>query len=400
MLPLVIYDDLADDASSLCDLSPLADLRPSFEVRTGALTTLDRILLSRGTQRWSGIVGRARIGAPRGAPLDPSAGDVLHISGRCVLLPAELDALPPGQALVEALSGRWIAFRGACTAADTLSRGELPGWARAAAIPGRFLLTRPWHVRTLRDAAIAQDLAHLTARVAALEPRPGVILVGQGPIHAGPGVTVSPGAILDASGGPIVLDDGSTVRPGAIVVGPAYIGPNSTILEHALIKPNTAIGPWCKVAGEVGGTIIQGYSNKAHDGHLGDSWLGEWVNLGAGTVNSNLLNTYGEVIARARPDGPNERTGERFLGTIIGDHAKTAIGTRIMTGCIIHTGAMIATSVPTSGCIPPFAWWTDEGRRTYRPAKFLEVARAMMARRSVEPSSAYTARLEVLLSQA
>lgn len=400
MLPLVIYDDLVDDASSLCDLSPLADLRPSFDVRTGALTTLDRILINRGTQRWTGIVGRARIEAHCGAPLDPSARDVLHISGRCVLPPAELDALPPGQALVEALSGRWIACRGAGAAADTLSRGELPAWARAAAIPGRYLLTRPWHVRSLRDAAIAHDLSHLTARVAALEPRPGVILAGKGPIHAGPGVKVSPGAILDASGGPIVLDGGSTVRPGAIVVGPAYIGPSSTILEHALIKPNTAIGPWCKVAGEVGGTIIQGYSNKAHDGHLGDSWLGEWVNLGAGTVNSNLLNTYGEVIARARPEGPNERTGERFLGAIIGDHAKTAIGTRIMTGCIIHTGAMIATSVPASGCIPPFAWWTDEGRRTYRPAKFLEVARAMMARRNVEPSSAYTARLEVLLSQA
>jgi hypothetical protein len=137
----------------------------------------------------------------------------------------------------------------------------------------------------------------------------------------------------------------------------------------------------CKVGGEIGSTVFQGYANKSHEGHLGDSWVGKWVNLGAGTTNSNLLNTYGEVTVRLAPDGPRHRTGMTFLGAMLGDHVKTAIGTRLMTGSIVGTGAMIATSTPPPTTVPPFAWLTDEGRRTYRLEKFLDVARTVMGRR-------------------
>jgi UDP-N-acetylglucosamine diphosphorylase/glucosamine-1-phosphate N-acetyltransferase len=181
-----------------------------------------------------------------------------------------------------------------------------------------------------------------------------------------------------------------------VIVGPAYVGPHSTVLERAVIRANTAIGPWCKVAGEVGGTIFQGYSNKAHDGYLGDSWVGEWVNLGAGTTNSNLLNTYAEVKARATPDGPEEPAGERFVGAFIGDHVKTAIGTRIMTGAVIGTGSMISRSAQVGGCLPGFSWSTDAGRDTYRLDRFIEAVRSVMARRNVEPSPAYLDRVAAL----
>jgi hypothetical protein len=147
------------------------------------------------------------------------------------------------------------------------------------------------------------------------------------------------------------------------------------------------------VAGEVSGVIFQGYSNKAHDGFLGDSWVGEWVNLGAGTTNSNLLNTYGEVIMRATPESPLERTGEQFMGAIIGDHVKTAICTRIMTGSSIGTGAMIATTAAVTGAVPGFAWCTDEGRRHYSLHKFGQAAKAVMGRRQVVPSKAYADRI-------
>jgi acetyltransferase-like isoleucine patch superfamily enzyme len=183
------------------------------------------------------------------------------------------------------------------------------------------------------------------------------------------------------------------------------VGPHSTVLERATIRQHTAIGPWCKVNGEVGGTIFQGYANKAHDGYLGDSWMGEWVNLGAGTTNSNLLNTYGEIVSRATPDGKNERTGENFLGAVIGDHVKTAICTRIMTGSVLHTGSMFATTAPVSGCVGAFTWATDDpdtGRPSHRPYrldKFGEVMRAAMARRKVEPSEAYLRRLAELHAQ-
>ena len=102
------------------------------------------------------------------------------------------------------------------------------------------------------------------------------------------------------------------------------------------------------------------------------------------------------MISRASPESPLERTGEQFLGAVIGDHVKTAICTRIMTGTVIHTGSMIATTAAATGCIGPFSWCTDEGARRYGLAKFVDTARAMMSRRGVKPTEAYLKRIEGL----
>jgi hypothetical protein len=150
------------------------------------------------------------------------------------------------------------------------------------------------------------------------------------------------------------------------------------------------------VNGEVGGCIFQGFANKAHDGYLGDSWVGEWCNLGAGTTTSNLLNTYGETIAKALPSSRNERTGEVFLGTIFGDHTKTAICTRLMTASVLHTGSMFATTAAVSGTVPAFSWATDAGTSAFRLDKFVDVMRTAMARRKVQPSEAYLQTLAAL----
>jgi UDP-N-acetylglucosamine diphosphorylase/glucosamine-1-phosphate N-acetyltransferase len=224
----------------------------------------------------------------------------------------------------------------------------------------------------------------------------GIAHFGDRGLHIAATARVYPTVVLDCEHGPVVIEEHAVVRPGAVICGPAYVGPHSTVLDCAVIRGNTAIGPHCKVAGEVSGTVFQGYANKAHDGFLGDSWVGEWVNLGAGTTNSNLLNTYSEIICRATPEGPNERTGETFLGAVVGDHVKTAICTRIMTGAILHTGSMFATTAPISGTVARFTWATDAGSRAYRFDKFLDVARAAMARRKVEPSAAYIERLRAL----
>jgi hypothetical protein len=144
--------------------------------------------------------------------------------------------------------------------------------------------------------------------------------------------------------------------------------------------------------------IFQGYSNKSHDGHLGDSWVGEWVNFGAGTTNSNLLNTYGEVVMRLEADGRLCRTGLTFLGAIVGDHAKFAINTRIMTGSVVGTGAMIATTAAPPATVGRFAWLTDRASRTYRLEKFIDATTRMMARRNQVPSDAYIDALKALYS--
>jgi UDP-N-acetylglucosamine diphosphorylase/glucosamine-1-phosphate N-acetyltransferase len=264
------------------------------------------------------------------------------------------------------------------------------------------LISRPWHVRRWRDACLLADLQWLAKQTGANEHVPhGVSLVPGAGFHAAAWATIMPGVVIDCSGGPVYLDAHALVRPGAVVSGPVYVGPHAQVLDRAVIRGFTAIGPWCKVAGEVGGTIFQAFSNKGHDGYLGDSYVGEWVNLGAGTTNSNLLNTYGEVICRALetpagPPGSNERTGETFLGCVLGDHVKTAICTRIMTGSIVGTGTMHAATAPISGTTPAMQWATDAGTKAYRFDKFMEVARAAMARRKVTPSAGYEQSLREL----
>jgi UDP-N-acetylglucosamine diphosphorylase/glucosamine-1-phosphate N-acetyltransferase len=225
---------------------------------------------------------------------------------------------------------------------------------------------------------------------------PGCTVIGSRPLTIDPAAKVYPGTIFDCEAGGIHIAAGAVIRPGCTLIGPVIISAGSTVLDRAIIKANTAIGPHCKVAGEVGGSIFQGCANKGHDGHLGDSFVGQWANLGAGTTNSNLLNTYGEVIMKVTPSSSNERTGQQFMGCIIGDHVKLAICTRIMTGSIVHTGAMWAAGQAVTGTIPAFAWVTDStppGSKFFRPDKFLDIARTVMARRKVEMGPAYAATL-------
>ncbi|MBL8763027.1 MAG: hypothetical protein JNM07_02010 [Phycisphaerae bacterium] len=405
----LVFDD------GLHPLGALRDLRAIFQARTGALTTLERLAAVTGLSFHDAWVPEALapvvreraalpIDAPFAAPevagvrinTEPRDQQLLIVNGRCVAPPQALDDLAHGEAWVEGDSGELIAV--------SIPAGELRALAAAnwrwngpaRRTAERCLLSRPWHVRAFRDTALDVDLKTLAGRLPAWSFAPGdgvfVIPLG-GAVHRAPSARIGPGVVLDAEAGPIVLDEHCIVRPGATIIGPAYLGRHSVVLDRAIIKPRTAIGPWCKIAGEVGGTVIQGFTNKSHDGHLGDSWVGEWVNLGAGTTNSNLLNTYGEVTCRAGPLGPMERTGQVFLGATIGDHVKTAIGTRLMTGVQLGTGAMYAATAAASGLIDRFAWITDAGAKPYRSDRFEAVARAAMSRRGVTPGPAYLSRL-------
>ncbi|MEN0021243.1 MAG: hypothetical protein AAF747_10205, partial [Planctomycetota bacterium] len=196
------------------------------------------------------------------------------------------------------------------------------------------------------------------------------------------------------------IAEGSVIRPNAVIVGPVSIGSDCVVHEQSILRGPLALGPVCKVGGEVQGCIFQAFANKGHAGFLGDSYVGEWANLGAGTDNSNLLNTYSHIAARALPEREPEPTGERFLGAMIGDHSKIGIGSRLMTGAVIHLGCMFATADPITGCVPPFTWHSDAGRSLHRFDKFLETAGNVMTRRDVEPSAAYIERLRSLHADA
>ena len=305
-----------------CDaIGPLTDLRPSFEVRTGALTTAERAaaVFGRGLDGvWAPPSRRAlasEVSSVRRLD-EAEIGDAVLVNGRCpVPDPAWLD-LAPGQAVVDPDGGGVVAARLATGDVGAfLMEGALPEDVDVETLETPRLIAQPWDVVRFRDEALAFDLRRIEDgdrsdwRFEA---------VGEHPIRVHPTATVARSATPDSTAGPVVIEEGAQVRHGAVVLGPCVVGASSVVLEGALLKGNAAIGPVCKVAGELSGVIVQGYSNKAHDGHLGDAWLGRWVNLGAGTVNSNLLNTYTEVTAQASPGARRVRTGMTFLGCVLG----------------------------------------------------------------------------------
>jgi len=391
---------LFDDARGLT--APLTDYRPSFDIRTGALTTRERLTSALGLHvialfvpgRLEALVRSTAVGVTVNS-LGAVDSDVLVLNGRCVLPIGQIRTLALGGCVLEKSSGDLIAARLSRHDALALAAGGFdPAVAARHKIElfdGHALLSRPWHVRTFRDAALDADLATIEKKIETAFCPASSIRIGNRGLDIHPSAKVYPGVVFDCEAGPIVIDEGATIRPACTIIGPVYIGRGVTILDRALIKGHTAIGPSCKIAGEVGGTIFQGFANKAHDGHLGDSYVGEWSNLGAGTTNSNLLNTYGEVTCKPVPGGSNERSGLQFLGAIIGDHVKTAISTRIMTGSIIHSGAMWAAAKAITGCVPPFAWVTDESEKRFRLDKFIDIARTVMGRRKLTMSDSYEA---------
>ncbi|MEM7623128.1 MAG: putative sugar nucleotidyl transferase, partial [Planctomycetota bacterium] len=397
--PVIVFDD----GKGL--LAPLRDARPVFDVRTGAFTTLERM---ERTVRAVGagaefsvfvpeeLAGVARSQHARVNTLEKGAGPVLVLNGRGPVVPEDASRLGEGSALVDTESGDVIAAHLDAADALVLLGGDRPDMEEIG-VSGLHLMTRPWHVRSMRDRCLGVDLALLARDVPhEIRDREGVLHIGKEPPRVHGTARVSHGAVFNTESGPVVIDERAVIRPRALITGPAYVGPGSTVLEQANVKAGTAIGPHCKVAGEVSGTIFQGYSNKAHDGFLGDSWVGSWVNIGASTVGSNLLNTYGEVKAEAEPGAGREGTGEQFFGCVLGDHVKTAIGTRIMTGAVVQTGAMWASHEPVKGCVDRFAWVTDDTRERFAWEKFEEVMRAAMGRRKMEPGDALVERLGVL----
>ena len=249
-------------------------------------------------------------------------------------------------------------------------------------------LDAPWNLLDLLHHALGRRMENMTPTAVPS----GVHVLGDAPVRLEAGVKVDPGVVLDAEAGGIWIEANARVRPGAVLVGPVHVGPDSIIREQAVVR-GSDIGPTCRVAGETNNSILQGWCNRAHEGHVGDSVLGAWSNLGAGTTISNLLNSYEEVAVCMTPGGSRRPTNRLFVGAFVGDFVRTAIGTKISTGTVIGTGAMLAEESTITGAVPSFAWWTPSGRRTWRFDKFVTSLQTVMARRGQVPSPEMLQRL-------
>ncbi|MGD0383979.1 MAG: putative sugar nucleotidyl transferase, partial [Thermoguttaceae bacterium] len=200
-------------------------------------------------------------------------------------------------------------------------------------------------------------------------------------VFAAPGASLGEYCVIDASNGPVVLEQDAAVGPFCFLRGPIHIGAGCRVIEHAAIKDCVTLGHNCKIGGEVEGTIIEPFTNKQHHGFLGHAYLGSWINLGAGTSNSDLKNTYGTVSMEYQ--GRKVDTLMQHLGCVIGDYAKTAINTGIFTGKTIGVCSMVYGFVTSN--VPSFANYARSfGQVTEAPPEVMIAAQArMFARRNV-----------------
>jgi UDP-N-acetylglucosamine diphosphorylase/glucosamine-1-phosphate N-acetyltransferase len=385
-MQLVVFED-----AGYRNLLPLVYTRAAFDLRCGFDSLLEKIELT--TEREAdALFVRGNIAAAiaerQGRPVNetPGGNDQLWINGR-LLLRRKLD-LSLGAAAWEGdtlLAARLDAKTAAGLTSEVLlkpsqlksalSHCRKESIANGDASP----IDYPWQL-------VRENGAEIIRRFNSLEPEilgqvdPCIHFVNEPAIHVGPGSTVKPGVVLDAEDGPIWIGENVIIHPNATISGPCYVGDDCVIQPGASIRGGCSIGPACKIGGEIEGTIFHGYSNKQHDGFLGHAYVGAWVNLGAGTVNSDLKNTYGPVSVPI--NGEPTDTGLTFVGAFIGDHTKTGIRVALPTGCVIGFASNVITSRYAPTFVPSFCWLTDDGKETNDPTRALAVARKVLARRN------------------
>jgi len=386
-MSFVLYDDRAAR-----EFEPFALTRPAGELRAGGELIRRRWAQLMGEPA-AGFVGAAHLAAFSEFDAPPAARDTLAagtvlVNARCAPALSPASTREAAAAMSEGTSrwrcdGRVAAVRlKAPLALSALEDGTLALDSIEAAA-GRDAEISGWWIDHVWDL-IRHLMPMLASDAIALAPRApsapeDLVVIGGHPVHVDLAATVEPMVVVDATAGPVLVRRGAVVQAFTRLIGPCIVGEDATISGGRVAA--CSIGERAKVNGEMSMSIVIGHSNKGHDGFVGHSILGRWANFGAGTTTSNLKNSYGSV-ALWTPRGV-EDTGLQFLGSLIGDHVKTGIGTLLTTGCVLGAGANVFGSTMPPKAVPPFAWGEAPAWETFALEKFLEVAARAMARRDV-----------------
>jgi UDP-N-acetylglucosamine diphosphorylase/glucosamine-1-phosphate N-acetyltransferase len=257
-------------------------------------------------------------------------------------------------------------------------------------VPEALVLHRPWHIFSWNGRVIRQDFEAIRKnRVSGEITDPFTNVYNRENVFVEEGADIK-AAILNASDGPIYIGRNAQVQEGAIIKGPFALLDSAVINMGAKIRPDTTIGPFCKVGGEVNNSVLFGFSNKAHEGFLGNSVLGEWCNLGADTNNSNLKNNYGEVKVWSMEEEEAIPSGLQFCGLMMGDHSKSGINTMFNTGTVVGVACNLFDGGFPPTYIPSFTWGgIVNGFEIYRFDKFLEAEERVYSRRNRQLSQDY-----------
>lgn len=373
MMNIILFDDEAR-----AGLLPLTFTRPISELRIGILTIRAKWQkyidgnYSWLTEKYLSEKYPKKVG-PKNIFINGSVSPNL-------LLKDAILSLKPGEQLMK--SGLLLAVHAEGSAAmDYQSMADFPP-SKVVEFKGDFMRIRyAWDLFSMNEKAIAEDFHLITAgrKSQSISSTNRVVNAANIFLEEGAKAECS---IFNAGAGFIYLDRDSEVMEGSMVRGSFSLGEHSQLKMGAKIYGATTIGPHCKVGGEVNNSVIAGYSNKAHDGFLGNSVLGEWCNLGADSNNSNLKNNYSLVKVWSFEEESYINSGLQFCGLIMGDHSKCSINTMFNTGTVVGVSANIFGNGFPQKYIPSFSWGGSEGFSTYRLEEATEVAQRVFERRS------------------
>ena len=389
---IFVYENL-----SAMNFDPISHTRATFDIRIGAETFLDRIQSIFPNEDICLIVRdelkNVTMERHPGFAVNPSSvKDGLWLLGNVIWDKVDMKSL---------LKTNSAFYSGKKLVGANLSKDLGEKWMqRGGPAQGDLTIKNKEKVKSFYCQYLWDILVHLPDTVLYesgdygnhLDPTkyPDAIFMNPDQIFVGD-ATIQPSALINAEKGPVIIDDGVLIHGQTYLEGPIYIGRDSMIKPLTQIK-NSVIGLSCKIGGEINTVIIQGFSNKVHEGHLGDAFLGEWVNLGAGTINSNLKNNY--VSVKVQINGKSVNTNSLHVGSFLGDHVKTAVGTVLNTGTVVGPGSMIATNGFPPKTIRPFTWYVNGTHKKVILDKFFKTTYHVKQRRNKKLSEAEKALLE------
>lgn len=368
----ILFDD-----STRYTLLPFTHTRPIADIRCGIMTM---------RERWEHFTGQTTgtLTAPYLQDVFPLNGgnDNLFINGSIFAtadLYTAIQKLEPMQQLVQ--NGTIIAARVSDTEIQFLPKLNIPVTLKEVNYQGQLhKLQNIWDIFSLNEEIIVADFALLTACRTSQPIPEGVTVRHKENLFIEQGAIINAGCIINAEG-PVYIGKEAEILEGTLIRGPLALCEHAVVKMGAKLYRGTTIGPGCKVGGEISNVVFFANSNKAHDGYLGNSVIGEWCNLGADTNCSNLKNNYDTIKIWDEHNFKSVQTGLTFCGLLMGDHSKCGINTMFNTGTVVGVSANIYGGSFPEKFIPSFTWGGSEGLTSYRLERALETANRMMQRR-------------------
>ena len=371
-----------DDNKLHLRFAPLTLTRPFGNLRMGILCN---------NERWKMYIPEAKIGFTTEKYLQGKfmqLTDAIQVNASVIPneeIAAAVFNLEDNSTLF--LDKQWIAKRG-----DGKNKLQFKGEAP-------IIIKERWDLFLMNAEVLIQDFDLLTNNRKSQKISKTNTLIGDSKFIFIEEGAIIEGAILNTTTGPIYIGHNAEIMEGSLIRGPFALCDNSTLKLGTKVYGASTIGPHCKIGGEISNVIFQSFSNKGHDGFIGNSVIGEWCNLGAGTNSSNLKNNYGLINTYSYEHQAQIKTPLQFMGVCMGDHSKTAINVQLNTATVIGVSANIFSSGFPDKFIPSFSWVSDAQTDAFQLSKAIEAAKAMMSRRKIDFTAADQEIFETLSKQ-